>query len=78
LLGKLAESVFGECGYCIRCSEVIDYDPERPYCDKCFASWAKYKNPNYKEKYCLICGREWSTTKLRPVCNDCYNHHFRK
>jgi len=78
LLGKLADSVFGECGYCIRCAEVIDYDPEKPYCDKCFASWARYKNQNYNEKFCLICGDKASTTKVRPVCNKCYNEHFRK
>jgi len=77
LLGKLADSILGEAGYCIRCGEMINYGPERPFCNKCFASWAVYKNPNYREKYCHICGNKASTTKVRPVCNECYNEHFR-
>lgn len=77
LLEKALDSVFGEGGYCIRCCEVIDYNPEKPYCDKHFASWLRYKNPNYKEKYCHMCGIEFSSTKIRPVCNDCYNKYFR-
>lgn len=77
LLGKALDSVFGEMGYCIRCEEVIDYDVEKPYCDKCFASWSRYKNGNYREKHCHMCGIECSSTKIRPMCNDCYDHHFR-
>ncbi|MDG6251117.1 phospholipase D-like domain-containing protein [Methanocalculus sp.] len=77
-LGKLADSVFGEVGYCIRCGEMIDYRPEKPFCSECFASWAKFKNPDYREKYCHVCGDKAATTKVRPVCNECYNKHFRK
>lgn len=76
-LDKLTDSIFGEAGYCIRCGEVIDYNPEKPFCEKCYPSWAKFNNPSYREKHCHICGKKASTTKVRPVCNDCYNHHFR-
>ena len=39
-------------GYCIRTGVEIPYDPQRPYCDSAYKSWAAYRNPNYKEKFC--------------------------
>lgn len=77
-LDKIADSIFGEVGYCIRCGKEIDYNPEKPFCDKCYPLWAKYNNPSYREKHCHICGEKASTTKVRPVCMKCYDKHFRK
>jgi len=77
-LDKITDSVFGEAGYCIRCGEVIEYNPEKPFCDKCYQLWVKYSNPNYRENCCHICGEKASTTKVRPVCMKCYDKHFRK
>ncbi|HNT09087.1 phospholipase D family protein [Methanoculleus sp.] len=76
-LEKALDSVLGEEAHCIRCGEMIDYNPEKPYCPKCFASWARFNNPDYKEKVCHKCGTKHTTTKTRPVCNDCYKTYYR-
>lgn len=39
-------------GYCIRTGEKIPFNTQRPYSEKAYKSWAQYKNPNYKEKFC--------------------------
>ena len=77
ILEKALDSVLGEAAYCIRCGETIDYNPEKPYCPKCFASWARFNNPDYKEKVCHMCGTKHTTTKTRPICNDCYKIYYR-
>jgi phosphatidylserine/phosphatidylglycerophosphate/cardiolipin synthase-like enzyme len=77
LFEKVVDSVLGETAYCIRCGKTIDYNPEKPYCPKCFASWARFNNPDYKEKVCHKCGTKHTTTKTRPVCNDCYKTYYR-
>jgi phosphatidylserine/phosphatidylglycerophosphate/cardiolipin synthase-like enzyme len=77
LFEKVVDSVLGEAAYCIRCGATIDYNPEKPYCPKCFASWARFNNPDYKEKVCHKCGTKHTTTKIRPVCNDCYKTYYR-
>lgn len=45
-------------GYCIRTREEIPFNLQKPYCEKAYKSWAQYKNPNYKEKYCHKTGKE--------------------
>jgi phosphatidylserine/phosphatidylglycerophosphate/cardiolipin synthase-like enzyme len=30
-------------GYCIRCEERINYDPEKPYCSNCYFVWVQYE-----------------------------------
>ena len=77
LFEKVVDSVLGEAAYCIRCGATIDYNPEKPYCPKCFASWARFNNPDYKEKFCHKCGAKYATTKTRPVCDDCYKTYYR-
>lgn len=59
-------------GFCIRCGKKIDYDSEIYYCDNCYTRWKQYKNPNYQEKYCHICGKPTQTSAYRPVCKDCF------
>jgi len=39
--------------------------------------WARFNNPGYKEKVCHKCGTKHTTTKTRPVCNDCYKTYYR-
>ncbi len=69
----IAEQVFTEeSGVCIRCAKKIDQDPAKPYCTSCFASWRKYENPDYAEKYCHICGKKAKTSLAKPVCYDCF------
>ena len=59
-------------GFCIRCKTSIPSDPEKPYCNGCFRSWNRYKNPEYEDEHCHICGGENPSTMLKPLCADCY------
>ena len=54
-------------GFCIRCKITIPANPSRPYCNGCYASWNRFKNKAYEEKYCHVCGTEHKTTLLKPV-----------
>ncbi len=62
--------------YCVRCGESIDFDDEKPLCDEHYKSWNKFKNPEYKEKYCHGCGKKKSTTYAKPFCRPCWKEHF--
>ncbi|WP_135605188.1 phospholipase D family protein [Methanococcoides sp. NM1] len=64
-----------ETGFCVRCQDQIKLDPMYPYCKKCFTSWNKYKNEEYKEKYCHICGKTTESSKMKPTCYNCYKKH---
>lgn len=59
-------------GACIRCSDEIGLNPERPYCGACYSIWAEYENPDYVEKFCHQCGGDADTTIDRPLCRRCY------
>ena len=58
--------------HCIRCDAEIKLNPMVPYCKKCFNSWKKFENPDYKEKHCHICGKENISTIEKPTCYPCY------
>ena len=58
--------------FCIRDKAVIPPNPGKPYCDRCFRSWNRYKNDEYEEKYCHICGKENDSTMAKPLCLSCY------
>ena len=58
--------------FCIRDKAVIPPNPGKPYCDRCFRSWNRYKNDEYGEKYCHICGNENDSTMAKPLCLSCY------
>jgi phosphatidylserine/phosphatidylglycerophosphate/cardiolipin synthase-like enzyme len=60
-------------GNCIRCATKIPYNPERPYCKKCYDSWKEYENYSYKKKYCHKCKKKITTTIDKPLCKTCYN-----
>ena len=61
-------------GVCIRDGQPIEFDLSKPYCGKCFRSWNRYKNREYEEKICHMCGREGEglATMERPICLACY------
>jgi len=73
---KILDIVTGEAGYCIRCGKGLKtFDLQKPYCDKCFARWSRYKNPKYKEKYCHQCGQadaKSPTSFEKPCCKSCF------
>lgn len=61
-----------QSGFCIRCKTAIPPSPAQPYCRGCFGSWNRFKNPDYEEKFCHICGADNGTTKNKPACLSCY------
>lgn len=59
-------------GYCIRCKDKIEYDILKPYCYKCYQSWAVYENDYYEEDYCHGCGKSHDVSMDKPECYKCY------
>ena len=62
-------------GFCIRCKADLAANPSKPYCEQHFRSWNRYKNPDYVEKHCHLCGKEHEATLAKPVCRDCFRKH---
>lgn len=56
-------------GFCIRTGEKIPFNTSKPYSDKAYKSWAQYKNPNYKEKFCHKTGKpsDGKTSMVNPI-----------
>ena len=56
-------------GYCIRTGDQIPFNTKKPYSDKSFTSWNRYKDENYKEKYCHYSGEksDGKTSMKRPI-----------
>jgi len=56
-------------GYCIRTGEQIPFDLTKPYTDKAFKSWSRYKNEDFVEKFCHFSGEpsEGKTTMAKPI-----------
>ena len=61
--------------FCIRDKVAIPTDPQKPYCDRCFRSWNRFKNPEYAEEYCHLCGNENDSTMEKPACRSCYRKY---
>jgi hypothetical protein len=64
-------------GFCIRCGQDIAFNIEKPLCNTCYQSWAKYGDPSYPEKYCLICGKDSKQSYEKPVCYSCYKKNLK-
>ncbi|MDR0768235.1 MAG: phospholipase D-like domain-containing protein [Methanosarcinales archaeon] len=77
LTGAIFDSIKGafsdlsKC-YCIRCRNKIEDNIDRPLCNTCYESWARFKNENFAEKHCFGCGAPSKTTYSKPLCKDCY------
>lgn len=56
-------------GYCIRTGTKISFDIKKPYCSEAYKSWAKYGNPDYKEKFCHCTGEasNGDTSFAKPI-----------
>jgi hypothetical protein len=61
-----------ESGYCIRCKDELKKDIDHPFCKSCYSEWSKFKNPDYVEKYCHICGNQNKGSFAKPVCYSCF------
>jgi PLD-like domain len=59
-------------GYCIRCSIRIAAEPDTPLCRDCYAAWASWKNADWEEKFCHLCGVPWSSSVAKPLCRSCW------
>lgn len=60
-------------GHCIRCGVNIPRDPATPYCPDCYNVWKKFKDPDYQEKFCHMCGTSNKSASMnKPVCIACY------
>lgn len=67
-------------GSCIRCGEKIEFNLNRPLCDKCYPKWAKFGDTKYQETFCLSCGKDKSSHKSsyeKPLCYTCYKKIFK-
>jgi len=60
-------------GYCIRTGVEIPFNPEKPYCEKAFDSWSRYKDPTYPEKYCHYSGEKGETSMEKPILRKNWN-----
>src|SRR5690606_11517601 len=70
-----SKSDFDNIGYCIRTAEKIPFNPKKPFCEKAFESWNKYKDENYKEKYCHFSGEisNGETSYSKPILRKNWN-----
>lgn len=59
-------------GYCIRCSVSKPKSLAKPFCLDCYESWARYENPDYIEKSCHYCGKDWNSSFSKPICMSCW------
>lgn len=62
----------GDVGAYIQRGTEIEYDIDRPLCEKCFESWRRYAKPEYKELLCHDCGNERATSYAKPLCRTCF------
>ena len=72
-LKGLVAAVTNEGGRCIRCSDSVDFDPDRPLCEDCFKTWNQYGDWDYPEKHCHSCGEKRKTSYAKPLCRPCYD-----
>lgn len=81
IFDKILDKVTGEAAYCIRCGDGMPkFDLNKPYCDRCYAIWSRYRNPRYPEKYCHGCGNETKDVIMfeKPTCKSCFKEFYPK
>lgn len=61
-----------DTGFCIRCKSKIQIDVKHSLCKQCYSEWNKYKNPDFAEKYCHVCGNVNKGSFSKPLCHSCY------
>ncbi len=56
-------------GYCIRTGVEILFNPKKPMTLEAYKSWERYKNPDYKEKFCHKTGKKsyGKTSMSHPI-----------
>jgi phosphatidylserine/phosphatidylglycerophosphate/cardiolipin synthase-like enzyme len=66
---------YNKSGFCIRCQDEINHNPESPYCMHCFSNWSFWQNYDYIERVCHSCGKDENTTMAKPQCYNCYRYN---
>lgn len=66
---KVTVSVTSDQGFCIRTGKTIPFNPQKPMCLESYESWVKFKNPDYKEKFCHKTGKpsNGKTSMRNPI-----------
>ncbi|MBL7951763.1 MAG: phospholipase D family protein [Flavobacteriales bacterium] len=56
-------------GYCIRTGAAIPFNVKKPFTEAAFTSWSRYKEENYKEKFCHFSGEpsNGETSFAKPI-----------
>ena len=62
-------------GYCIRTGKPIPFNPKIPMSKEAYNDWAKYKNIEFKEKFCHYSGEpsNGETTISKPILRKNWN-----
>ena len=55
-------------GSCIKGKAALPAKPEQPYCNSCYTIRNRYRDANYEERYCHMCGVEHTTALLKLLC----------
>lgn len=63
-------------GFCIRGGEIIPLDTTHPLCLKHYNVWKEHSDPEYKEKYCHMCGQLYKTSLSKPLCLSCFKKNI--
>jgi phosphatidylserine/phosphatidylglycerophosphate/cardiolipin synthase-like enzyme len=71
---KKVAKAFNHQGFCIRCKDELNLNPDYPLCPDCYKSWAQWGNPDFEEKYCHCCGKKQSTSLNKPLCKECWKN----
>lgn len=69
------KKIVSEQGFCIRTGTPIPFNPKKPFCDKAYESWSKFKNESYPEKYCHFSGEtsNGNTSYAKPILRKNWN-----
>ena len=59
-------------GFCIRCGDQIEFNPDKPYCWNCYDVWRQYENEDFLERFCHKCGDPESSSMAKPQCYECF------
>jgi hypothetical protein len=63
-------------GYCIRCQDIITFEPGRPYCYRCYRQWTREgEYADHRERHCHACGGRFRVSLEKPLCYDCYREY---
>ena len=76
--GEGQQSTLPVMGFCLRCAEKVPFSLERPYDDRHYSSWARFKNQNYEENHCHACGGDYKTSMAKPLCRSCFRKYRSK